>query len=232
MAKNNEKEQAAETPQPDKPQDNLLIVDANQLAAVVAGAVAQAMKGAGPGSAGFDMAALGEVIGAAVASGIAKNTRRRMTYGEYEALGPRNAFHPKSKKETPQCTRAYWQNGTIMQHSNLFDREVLLLNRITHSGRYFDRLVEIVVDAANENVYINYNNKTPDLRFELKNHFRDLTELLTVVVRDQEREDREMRELEEERLLERKKREEARARHFGDNENTRAAYEQARQADA
>ena len=220
MAKQNQSTEVSE-----ESKDNLVIVDADKLAATIAAAVAQTMMQMGQNQAApaFDMQTLGDVIGGAVAAGIAKNTRRRMTFGEYDRLGPRNSYHPKSKEETPTLKRQLWQNETLCQQGTLFDREIELAHRITHSGRYFDRKVEVIYAPDGENIYIRYNNKTADQRFELKNHFRSLQELLETVVREQEQEDRDVKEREEELRLEREKRQAAKERHFGDNKAFRDA---------
>jgi hypothetical protein len=207
---------------PATPQDNLVIVDANTLAATIATAVAQAMAAAQNGSTDRDSA-----LASAIAQGIATSTRRKMTYGEYDQLGPRNSYHPKSKAETPTLRREAWQNGYACEESTLMDEEIRLFNRITHSGRYFNRLVEVIADQ--DAVHIRYNNRTADHRFALKNHFRSLKELLEIVVAQQEAEDKELKLAEEEKREERRKREEAKERYsgFGNSKATREAREKA-----
>lgn len=202
--------------------ENLIMVDANTLAQTIAQAVAAAMAGQQANQADF-----GTTIGTAVAQGIAATTRRKMTYGEYDALGPRNSYHPKSKAETPVLKRQAWQNDTPLMHNTLKDREVLLLNRLTHSGRYMDRKVEIIF--TEDDVYIRYNNKTADQRFELKNHFRSLEELLEQVVKEQEAEDKEAKETADYQLAEKQLRQAAKERHFGSGKATQDARERAAQ---
>jgi hypothetical protein len=214
MANEQKKVETAETTV--TPAANLVTVDMTTLAATIASAVAQAMA-AQP----HQPSTLGEDI----AKGIAASTRRKVTFGEYDALGPRNSYHPKSKAETPVLKRNFWQNGAQLNHSTLFDREIELLNRITHSGRYMDRKVEIIYTP--EDVHIRYANKSPDQRMELKNFFRSLQELLETVVKEQEAEDVEMREDEEFKRLEREKRTAAKERHFGNNKAYREAVERA-----
>lgn len=199
------------------PTENLIMVDANVLAQTIAAAVAQAMASVQAASQG-NQADFGKSIGDAVAQGIAATTRRKVTFGEYDALGPRNSYHPKSKAETPVLKRQAWQNDTPLMENTLFDREILLLNRITHSGRYLDRKVEIIFN--DDAVYIRYNNKTADQRFELKNYFQSLIGLLELVVKEQEAEDKAAKELQEDQLAERQKREAAKERHFGRGQNT------------
>lgn len=220
----NDKDKNASTPA--LPAENLIMVDANTLATTIAQAVAQAMAGMQQAQHG-NQTELGKTIGDAVASGIAATTRRKVTFGEYEQRGPRNSYHPNSRAETPKLKRQAWQNDTLLQESTLFDREISLLNRITHSGRYMDRKVEVI--CTEDDVYIRYNNKTPDQRFELKNHFRSLTELLEVVVKAQEAEDKEAKETAEFQLAEKQLRQAAKERHFGSGKNTQEARERAAQ---
>lgn len=208
------------------PKENLVILDADKLATTIAEAVARTMLSMQQNQqapVAFDMNVLGGVIGNAVAQGIAANTRRRMTFGEYDKLGPRNSYHPKSKKDTPVLKRAVWQNDTILNPNTLFDREIELMNRITHSGRYFDRKVEIIFAEDGENIYIRYNNKSRDQMFELKNYFRSLQELLEHVVKTQEQEDKDVKEREDQLRAERDARIKAKERHFGDNQNFKDA---------
>jgi hypothetical protein len=216
----NDKSTPASTP------ENFIMVDANTLAQTIAAAIAQAMAAQSTAQAG-NQADLGTTIGAAVASGIAQTTRRKVTNGEYEQRGRINSYHPKGKAETPTLKRQVWQNDTLLQQSTLFDREIDLFNRITHSGRYMDRKVEVIF--TEDDVYIRYNNKTADQRFELKNHFRSLIELLEKVVKDQEAEDKEAKETAEYQLAEKQLRQAAKERHFGRGQATKDAVEKAAQ---
>jgi hypothetical protein len=210
---------------PTTPTENLVMMDVNVLAATIATAVAQALA-----ANKVDNSELGTTIGAAVAQGIAATTRRKVTFGEYDARGPRNFYHPKSKAETPKLKREFYQNDTFCHDQTLMDREITLLNRITHSGRYMNRLVEVI--TSEDAIRIRYNNKTPDQKMELKNFYRSLVELLEIVVKEQEAEDKEAKELAEDQLAERQKREaarEARGRTFGSSKNTLDAIEKAGQ---
>jgi hypothetical protein len=204
------------------PNENLVMMDVNVLASTIATAVAQALA-----ANKADNADLGTTIGAAVASGIAATTRRKVTNGEYEQRGPRNSYHPKSKAETPKLARNLFQNDTFCHEQTLQDREIQLLNRITHSGRYFDRLVEVI--CSEDAIAIRYNNKTQEQKFTIKNHFRSLVELLETVVKQQESEDKEAKEMAEYQLAERQNREAAKERHFGRGKATQDAIEKAAQ---
>jgi hypothetical protein len=202
------------------PSENLVMMDVNVLASTIATAVAQALA-----ANKADNTDLGTTIGAAVASGIAATTRRKVTNGEYEQRGPRNSYHPKSKAETPTLKRQLFQNDTFCHEQTLLDREITLLNRITHSGRYFDRLVEVI--CSEDAIAIRYNNKTQEQKFTIKNHFRSLVELLETVVKQQEAEDKEAKEMAEFQLAEKQTRAAAKERHFGGSKATREAIERA-----
>jgi hypothetical protein len=204
------------------PNENLVMMDVNVLAATIAQAVAAAMAANQNND-----SALGKTIGEAVASGIAATTRRKVTNGEYEQRGPRNSYHPKSPAETPKLRREFFQNDTFCHQQTLLDREISLLNRITHSGRYFDRLVEVI--CSEDAIAVRYNNKTQEQKFTLKNHFRSLVELLETVVKQQEAEDKDAKETAEFQLAERQNREAAKERHFGRGKATQDAIEKAAQ---
>lgn len=213
-----------DTTTPVTPSDNMVLIDQNTLAATIATAVAQAM--AAVQAQGSGKAEEHQALAAAISNGIASSTRRKVTNGEYAQRGPRNSYHPNSKAETPVLKRDFFQNDIHVDEVTLTDDEVRLLNRLTHSGRYFDRLVEVF--TTEDAVHVRYNNKTPDHRFELKNHFRTMLELLQIVVKQQEAEDKVAKELEEEKLAERRKREEAKEKfNFGNSKASREAREKA-----
>lgn len=140
-----------------------------------------------------DLSQFGEIIGDAVAKGIAANTRRKITIGEYNARGGNTPYHPDPKVRL-KFTRSYFQNGKPIELSTTYDREVELLNQITHSGRYIDRLVEVVVvqNGSEEVVDIRFSNKS-QYAFELKGKARDFTEMLTQI-NDAQKIEREERE--------------------------------------
>lgn len=171
-------------------------LDPNLIAAIVA-AVAQQLKGTAAPP--LDMEELGETIGSAVASGIEKNTRKKVTYGEYNQRG-HSSFHPRPKSETPVLKRQCFENDARMNPVTLFDEEINLLNKITHSGRYCNRMVEVIVsqDGSEEALYIRYHNSTPDQRFELKGQCRDLIDMLKQITTAQavERAEHEQQEAE------------------------------------
>lgn len=158
---------------------------------------------------------LGKAMGDAVAAGIAAGTRRKVTFGEYQARGGYSPFHPDPKKRV-KFNRAYFQNGRPIELATAFDAEVELLNQITHSGRYIDRLVEVVVqqDGSEETVDIRFSNKS-QYAFELKGKAKDFTEMLRQIVAAQKLEREEAEEIETAR--------QERKRSFGSGKATREA---------
>jgi hypothetical protein len=169
------------------------------------------------------LGALGQAIGNAVAAGMAQNAPpRKITFGEYQRRGGINQYHPDPKKKL-KFNREYYQNGKQIQFSTCYDREVELLNQITHSGRYINRLVEIVViqNGSEEAIDIRYSNKR-DKAFELKGYARNLVDMLEQIVAAQAVEREEM----EDEKADRRERSAAR-RAFGDSKNTREARERA-----
>ncbi len=131
----------------------------------------------------------------AIAALTANAPRRRKTIGEYD---PRTYVQP-DKSKALKLTRDCYQNGTPMYAENINNEEISLLNRITHSGRYINRVVEVVV-ASNgtvEEVYLRYNNRTNDQRNNNSRLWNSLTNMLTQIVEAQEAEDKEAAETKE-----------------------------------
>jgi hypothetical protein len=171
-----------------------------------------------------DMAALG----AAIAAGIAQTQpARKVTIGEYVRRGAINQYH--TGKKALKMTREYYQNGKMIYPDTCFDKEIELLNQITHSGRYIDRLVEVVViqNGSEEAVDIRFSNKV-QFAFELKGKARDFTDILEQIVAAQkiEREDMEDDKADrQERAAARRSK--ATSPSFGNGKATRAAREAA-----
>lgn len=142
-----------------------------------------------------------EGLADAIAKGISASTRRKVTFGEYEA-NKRTSFHPDPLNRK-QLSRPYFQNGGAINFNTVFDEEVELLNRITHSGRYIDRLVEVSVrdsGGGEETVHITYNNKKDKIS-ELMDHVErkrgdksKFQAILRMIVEAQEMEDLEREE--------------------------------------
>lgn len=171
----------------------------------------------------LDMNQLGQTIGNAVAAGMAASAPpRKMTTGEYVRRGAINQYHPDPKVRL-KFNRDYYQNGRLIEFGTTYDREVELLNQITHSGRYIDRLVEVVVvqEGSEEVVDIRFSNKK-DKAFELKGKARDFTDMLQQIVAAQKIE----RENMEDDKADRAERAAAR-RSFGNGKATREARQAA-----
>lgn len=119
-----------------------------------------------------------------IAAGINEARPQKVTSGRYD---PKTPFQP-DKNKTKRLKRACYQNGTRLNAGQLFNTEIELLNKICRSGRYINRLVEVLVnqDGAEEVVEIRYKNRSIDDRMDLKSAFRSLEELLTKVVAEQE----------------------------------------------
>jgi hypothetical protein len=185
----------------------------------------QHAPGLSPAPAPVDLSqlgALGAAIGNAVAAGMAQNAPpRKLTFGEYQRRGGINQYHPDPKVKL-KFNREYYQNGKQIQFATCHDREVELLNQITHSGRYINRLVEVVViqNGSEEAIDIRYSNKR-DKAFELKGYCRNLTDMLEQIVAAQAIEREEM----EDEKADRQERRAARG--FGNGKATREARERA-----
>lgn len=138
--------------------------------------------------------ALGRTIGNAVADGIARTQpRRKITFGEYD---PKTYCHP-NKATAVYPKRACFQNGFPCSNENTTDAEARLLNQITHSGRYLDRFVEVVVrdESGEETVDIRWPSRTIDQRLDAARHFRSFLDCLEQIVKVQIKEDKEDEEM-------------------------------------
>lgn len=178
------------------------------LAATVTQAVMAGLK-AQQGSVPDD---LGKTIGNAVAQGMSASTRRKITIGEYLA---------RVNKGRPSLTRICWQNDHEIRENVLSVEEINLLNQVHRSGRYIDRLVQVIIgyDAGEEVIYIRYHDKG-DHRFALSGAgVRNFSTMLKMILAEQDVED-----AEEEREEERTGRVKSGARRsFGSGKATRDA---------
>src|ERR1035437_3587304 len=199
---------------PDAVDDRVLVSKAD-LTQMIADAVSAAQSNQP------NFAQMGEAIGAAVSVGMAKATRKRKSYGEYIRT-PHSTTHPDPAfPNGPVLRRETLINGWRAQTDMLHDREIDLLNRLTHSGRYLNRLVEVLVqlNGPEEDVQIRWNTKTTDQRFDAARHWTDLEAMLDKIVTVQVEEDA------EEALLKDEK--QARRRISFDSKTTRDARAQA-----
>ncbi len=165
------------------PKVELITLNKADLAAMIADAVAAERANQAPM---FDSQGLAD----AISQGMAANTRRKVTFGEYIQKRAIGRAH---------LTRACFQNGYHFEEENLSNEAMALLNQISHSGRYIDRKVEVIVreDGSEEVVELRYKNKTADDRFELRGLVRTLEDMLTQIVTAQT-EERKANELSQE----------------------------------
>lgn len=157
---------------------------------------------------------LGTVIGEAVAAGMKKNTRPKVTIGEYIA---------RRKAGRPEMARRFFVNNIEMLPGDwrISNAEITLLNAINRTGRYINRLVEVVIgaDGSEEVVHFRYNNRKPDHQFALMAAgVRDFETMLRMIVDAQTIENAE-EAAEYEAHGPRKER----GRAFGNRKDTRAA---------
>jgi hypothetical protein len=163
---------------------------------------------------------LAKAIGDAVAEGLAKNSPKKVTYGAY--LKRPTANHPLGLL-SPKFTagRTYYQNGRQVPYEAVTDAQVEFLNAITHSGRYFDRKVEVIVkDDGGDTQYVDirYKNASIDDRMDQKSLFRNFTELVQTIAEAQA-DERAEEEAHPKKIV---------RRPFGSGKNTVAAEEAAR----
>ncbi len=99
----------------------------------------------------------------AFAEAMARNApKRKITIGEYD---PKTWAHP-NKAKAVKLTRPFLICGVVADEGQLHDSEVALMNRIDRSGRYLDRLVEVIVrdEGVDEMVEIRWAARTTDQR--------------------------------------------------------------------
>lgn len=176
------------------------------LAALVAQSVADALASAKAQESSRD--ADFERMGNAVAAGLTKSQRPKKSYGTYTA---------ERNKGRLKLTRMCFQNGFHLSDENLSNKEIQLLNGITHSGRYIDRLVQVVMreNGSEQEVDIRYSCKTVDQRNTAASLFKSLTDLLEQITAVQDIERAETERLEEQKTATRRK--------FGDTKAYREA---------
>jgi ASC-1-like (ASCH) protein len=138
-----------------------------------------------PGLTAVDMGQLGAIIAQGIAQGIAANQGpKKVTFGQYD---PRSPFHP-NKKTAAKLTRVVFQNGRQADWDKTSDAEIRLLNKITRSGRYISRRVEVILrdDAGSDVLDIRYNNMTVDQRMENARHWHSFEDMLKKILMEQE----------------------------------------------
>ena len=201
----------ASDPNPSQP----ITIDVAQLTQLIAASVAQAIKANGDDN-------LGQTIGQAVADGMAKHTRPKVSYGNY-VKRVHSSLHPDPNfPDGPPLKKSVFINGIHAEKHNLLDEEINLLNRLSRSGRYIDRLVEVIVGA--DDLEVRYNDKTNDQRNENSTKWRNTVDMLQQIVTAMDLENAEEAEAHEEKL--------AKRRAFGDNKAFREAKAAAAAKDA
>jgi len=129
---------------------------------------------------------LAKMIADGISAGLAAiQGPKKVLFGRYN---PNSPWHP-DKNTVPKLTRTYFQNGGRIDPTVVADADILMLNQIKVSGRYFDDFVEVVVrkQGSDEVVDILYANATIDQRLEQKSHFRNFSELVAGIVKAQSR---------------------------------------------
>lgn len=126
---------------------------------------------------------IGDRIADGIARGMAELAPKRIKPGS-------SKFDPKSpfrSKNGPQLKGDCYDNGIRQNQDQLYDREIELWNAIEHSGRYIDRMVEVIVskDAGMRVVMIRYPDRTIDQRMDNKGRWRNHKELLELIVNEQ-----------------------------------------------
>ena len=124
------------------------------------------------------------------------------------------ALHPDPNfPDGPPLKKEVFINGLRAEPHSLTDQEINLMNRLSRSGRYLDRLVEVIVGA--DGVEVRYNDKTNDQRNENAGKWRSTAEMLEQIVKVMDLENEEEAEAHAEKV--------AKKRAFGDNKAYREA---------
>jgi hypothetical protein len=171
-----------------------------------------------PPSGMVSLDSLASAIGASVASALElrDSKNKKVTFGEYQRR--RNAGRSRLTREVFQ--NGFRLGGPGQLDNSLDNKQIDLLNQITHTGRYIDRKVEVILreEGADQVLEIRYNNKTKDQALELRAFIRSFTDMLEQIVEAQIMED-----LEADERDGRKRK--ATERHFGDTKASREARE-------
>lgn len=127
---------------------------------------------------------LGRQIAEGIAAGIALTAPKKVSFGQYAS---------RENKGRSKLRRECYQNGHFIHDRVLTNKEIQLLNRITRSGRYIDRRVEVIVKQEDNNpevLYLKYKDKTVDERFEFRGYVKSLEDMLQQIVTAQDAEDK------------------------------------------
>jgi hypothetical protein len=109
---------------------------------------------------------------------------RFIQIGEYD---PKTPWHPIAS-EAHTLKRECYQNGILLNADQMTNKEIDLLNAIDRSGRYIERLVEVILndDGAEEKLYIRYRNATEDQRNALRTNIRNFADMMQQIVTAQQ----------------------------------------------
>lgn len=115
---------------------------------------------------------------------------RYIQIGEYD---PKTPWHPIAA-EAHKLKRACYQNGVLLNPDQMSNKEIDLLNAIDRSGRYIERLVEVILadDSTDEAIYIRYRNATEDQRNALRAQIRSFSDMIQQIVTAQQEAEAEM----------------------------------------
>jgi hypothetical protein len=99
----------------------------------------------------------------------------------------RTPWNPTGNKKRPKLKRTTYLSGARLRDALLSDREILLLNKLTAGKYHGGQWVVLEKDEAQgAEVSLFVPNKTQEQRIELKGAARNLEDLLTQIVNEQE----------------------------------------------
>lgn len=140
-----------------------------------------------------DFAAMMAAMTAGISQGIAAGMqgmlpKQKVEFGDFDPKSPFDIVVNGKSLPRPELRRVTYQNGFRIMPERMTHREIELCNQLRKSGRYINRVVELVVrdEGAAEVVYINYNNRSIEQRFENKGLWRSFEDLLQQIVNAQD----------------------------------------------
>lgn len=125
-----------------------------------------------------------DALGQGIARALAEHQPKKKSFGQYVREMAKK--FPKKRLLRPAML-----NGAPVQDFVLSNPEIDYLNKITRSGHYIQRKVQVIVrneglDFAEQSIEIRYSDKSIDQRFENKGLWRNFEDLLRQVVAEQE----------------------------------------------
>lgn len=112
---------------------------------------------------------------------------RRVLFSKFKTRSP---FNPTGRKRKMKFI--VFQNGYRCNPKTLTDVEVDIINSgKIRSGQYIEKIVTVRIDKAaspedSDKIFLSYNNKTPDQRMMVKDHWRNFSDLLQQIVAEGE----------------------------------------------